>query len=100
MGFKRVKNDIRVEVEPRHPGNFGWVSISGCERSEAETISICESIVQDIKRHVDDIQDARVVYHTELVCEHCDSIWTEGEDSPHNGGCCFKDCEVYEREGY
>lgn len=98
MGYKTEKTNFRVVVEPRHPGDFGFASISGITQSERDWIRDCEEIVSQIKRHVDGISSASCEYDCDLVCEYCGSQWTEGENSTHNGGCCHKDCEIYEKE--
>lgn len=91
------KNDIRVVVQPRSPGDFGSVSISGIKRSESETIEMCEFIAADIRRHVDGLQSrgnrgVEVTWDDVPVCGHCGSDWT-GESAIYNGGCCSKDDE-------
>jgi hypothetical protein len=94
MGLKKTKVNFRVEVTPRAPGDFGICFISGQTRTEEETRSICIDLIQQIRRHVDGIDSAVLVFDVERTCEHCGWQWTEGDDSPHNGGCCAKDCDV------
>jgi len=101
MGKLTNKTNIRVEVEPRSLGDYGWARISGGrERTEKQAISDCEDIAEQIRRHVDGLpsygdRGVCVVWDVEEVCEHCGSVWSEG-DSPHNGGCCAKDCEAFD----
>lgn len=47
-----------------------------------------------MKRHVDDSRDAYVHVESEPVCSECGNRWTEGEDAPHNGGCCGADDKI------
>jgi methionyl-tRNA synthetase len=98
MGYVKKIENLRVVVEPRGAGDFGFASISGMKRTLEEEMAICEDIIQQIKRHVDDIGSVYLERDSELVCEHCGAYWTEGSASKHNGGCCSKDCEVYIKE--
>jgi len=99
MGKQINKADIRVEVRPRSLGDYGQFRISnGRERTEAQAITDCEDIAEQIRRHVDGLPSCRdrgvdVVWDNEEVCEYCGRAWTEG-DSPHNGGCCKEDIKV------
>lgn len=86
--------NFRVEVTPRAPGDYGICFIGGQTRTEEETRSVCNDLIQQIRRHVDGIDSAVLVYDVEKTCEHCGWQWTEGDESLHNGGCCDKDCEV------
>jgi len=99
MGKKTVRDNFLVEVEPRGPGDYGCCSISGKQRTEAESEAICQEIAEDIRRHVDNLPSWRgrgvtVTWDSHEVCEHCGAPWTEG-DAPHNGGCCAEDCKVF-----
>jgi len=94
---KHTTKSYRVNVQPLRPGDFGTCFISGQTRTPQEELRLCETIVCQIRRHVDDIQTPWVSYDIEETCEFCGSKWTEG-DSPHNGGCCHQDCEVFEKQ--
>ena len=101
MGHVKRKEDIHVRVEARDAGDFGMIRIGGMEKSENEAIRDCEEIASQIRRHVDGLPSSRdrgvsVEWTEALYCEHCGSTWSEGENSPHNGGCCAKDCDVLE----
>lgn len=98
---KNRKQNIRVVVYPRSPGDFGSFSISGQKRSEEETLQMCEEIADDIRRHVDNIpsrsiggnsRGVSVEWDDDPVCEYCGSIWSE-DSVTYNGGCCSKDEE-------
>ena len=52
-----------------------------------------DSIVKNIRRHVDDIGHVYVENEYQDECEHCGSQWTE-DSSTYNGGCCAKDQEA------
>ena len=91
-----------VRIDPRRIGFLGSVSVSDemIESKEARRLEmyrdICEAMVDQIKRHVDEVGYVAVEKEVEFVCDHCGSEWTEGPDDPHNGGCCDTDCDVYE----
>ncbi len=86
------RENFRVTVYPRNPGDFGVISFGGVTREEVAWEEFCNDIAADIRRHVDGI--ARDGVHVEwddvAQCSHCSYLWTE--DSPHyNGGCCEVD---------
>ena len=90
------KTNIRVEVEPRQNGDFGFAIMRSLPETEEQMIGRCEAIAEQIRRHVDDLpsrgaRGVSVIWDTEAYCEYCGSPWTEGRDSPHNGGCCDED---------
>lgn len=102
MACKTRRDNFRVEISPKSPGDFGSFFIAGQDQSEANWESDCEEIAEQIRRHVDGLptggrQGVTVVWDDCLECEHCGRTWTEGENSAHNGGCCPKDGEVYEQ---
>lgn len=54
--IKRVEtNDCEIRITARSAGDFGFVRMSGIERTAREEYRLCEEIVSNIKRHVDDI---------------------------------------------
>lgn len=85
-----------VVVDPRSLGDFGGVRLSewAIEPSEKRRLNRyqgrCEEMVEQIRRHVDNVRDARVVEETEAFCAYCGSEWTEAGDA-YNGGCCDED---------
>ena len=80
MGKITQQSNWRVEVEPRQYSHTTATVLQ--ER--------CESIAEQIRRHVDDFRSVEVVCDNEAVCCYCGSKWTErGVD--YNGGCCSKD---------
>jgi hypothetical protein len=97
MGMKKTRTNFRVVVWPKPPGDFGVCFIGGQTRDEKESMDLCEEIVTQIRRHVDGVQQPIASWDVIKVCEHCGSKWTEGESSPHNGGCCKQDCEVFDK---
>lgn len=93
--MKITRGNFRVEVEPRNPGDFKYASISGQTRTEEESISICEEIADDIRRHVDNLpyngnRGVSVIWDEEKVCEHCGSEWNP---TCFGNDCCDKDIE-------
>lgn len=81
-----VRSNIRVEVIPIAPGNFGIARISGVTRSEDDTIKICEDILRQIRRHVDEFESASVVYEFEHECSACGRSWDDGTSDVND--CC------------
>ena len=95
MGKKFVVTGYAVEVEPtpsyaRDP-----------DQKLKEEQRHCQTIVQDIKRHVDGVESAVVHTLGETVCEHCGYAWQP--DSAGVNACCEKDLaehpEDTEKEG-
>ena len=102
MGCTKRATEYYVRVDPRRIGWLGEVRVSDTllEPDEDKRLEMyhdtCEAIVDQIKRHVDDVGSVTTESEKEVVCEFCGSPWTEDADSPHNGGCCEEDCAVYE----
>lgn len=100
MSKKEVKYNIRVEVEPRSPGDFGMISFGGVTRSENQTLQLCEEIADDIRRHVDNLpsgydRGVRVVYDSEFVCSHCSSDWKP--DQKGFNDCCLEHEDEFQK---
>lgn len=102
MARKKRTVEYYVRIDPRRLGAFGSGSISDRLIEPDETRRLedyrlrCEEIVSDIGRHVDNVGSATVESEVEFVCGFCGSGWTEDAESPHNGGCCGKDCDLME----
>ena len=81
---KIVMSDWRVVVYPRNPGDFGFARISGQDQSEDEWRRDCESIANQIERHVDGLPSAgcktAVEYDSKEICTFCGYTWEEEED--------------------
>jgi hypothetical protein len=94
MGKLSKKTNYSVSIEPRKPWIYDETNLD--EQMKAR----CEDIVQQIKRHIDDVAWAGVVYETENTCSFCGRVWTEGGDK-FNGGCCDEDMKncPYEIDG-
>jgi len=75
------KGNFRVEVYPQ-------TTAYGIKVSEEK--DVCQSILNDIKRHVNDVQHAHIVYDEIARCSYCFDRWTEDGDT-YNGGCCEAD---------
>lgn len=86
MGKVLVKHNERVEVELYQP-----VFVS--DESHDSKVAQLNGVARDIRRHVDGVGAATVVWDTTAVCSHCGALWTEAGDI-HNGGCCAVDCDV------
>lgn len=98
MGKRLECDNVRVEVVARSPGDYGYCSIGNQRRSFEDERRECESLADQIRRHVDGLPSGHgrgvdVVWDDHIVCEFCGSRWTE--DGEHNGGCCEKDLEAW-----
>ena len=89
MAVKTNITGYHVEVMPK------TYRLSNMEHELRDQKNICEDMVKEIKRHVDDVDDIYVITEFDLICEHCGSVWTESKYASHNGGCCDKDAEIY-----
>jgi hypothetical protein len=84
---KTTKSNFRVVVGPRRLGDYGFCSMSDrlIHGDDVEKINSlykerCEEIVDQIRRHVDNVGDASVEYDTNVVCSHCGRDWDESPD--------------------
>ena len=95
MGCKSMKKKILVGVTVVVEVENPWIfAKKGDEQLARRWNSRAEDVVSEIRRHVDGIDDMRIQMEHEETCEHCGSDWTEGPQSLHNGGCCWRDCAV------
>ena len=88
MGIIIKNENYRVIVEARKPF---WL-INDDKKLDQEMKSRCEDIVQQIKRHIDDVSYVGLDWDVSKQCEFCGSDWTE-DSKTSNGGCCDKDEE-------
>lgn len=85
------KHNFRVIIEPRRLGNFGFARMSdhllydSDETIQREYEKRCEEIVEDVKRHVDNVGHVSVEWDTEEVCSYCGRSWTESQDDLDHG---------------
>lgn len=84
MPRKEIRDNFRVEIIP-NVRCYGFVV--------ADEQEACEKIVEQVRRHVDDVSSVRVVSDDASACEFCGRRWTE-DDARYNGGCCDKDQEL------
>ena len=88
-----LKENYRVVVEP----NRSYWNRGDLKELEEDKRNTCESIVDDIKRHVDDIQSVDVEFDESEICEFCQRVWEIWEEESEDGGyikgepvCCNK----------
>ena len=93
MGKKRNVTGYHVEIDQDSPSRYPGRNPHYAAQDEKR---ICEEIVRDIKRHVDNVRHVAAVEESEMVCEHCGGIWTEG-DNPDNAGCCDADIDEMDK---
>ena len=92
------RTNFRVQIEPDEPLIYASPNMPREERAQKLERSWqrdCESIAEQIRRHVDGLPGGRdkgvsVVCDTISVCGFCGSDWTE-DDANYNGGCCDAD---------
>ena len=82
---KTERDNYHVEVYPKSNGYIG-------RYTNAEVKDRCETMIEQINRHVDGVNFAELAFDEVSVCSFCGSIWTEKEDN-YNRGCCDKDEE-------
>jgi hypothetical protein len=89
-----MRDNYRVVIEPdiRYAGLGKKDSIEIMKAQAADGKYQSDSILKDVKRHVDGIHSAYVESDDASICEHCHAKWTEASTS-YNGGCCAKDEE-------
>lgn len=85
MSRSPIRENLRVEIYPNEP----WI-FNKSRKLEDALEQACNSIVQQVKRHIDDVHSVSFVYDTRYACEHCGADWTE-ESKDYNGGCCDED---------
>lgn len=78
---KIAKSNFRVEVYPR-------TTAYGIHIDDEE--NVCEQILPEIRRHINDVHSAYIIYDENPVCSNCGSAWSEDGDA-YNGGCCATD---------
>jgi hypothetical protein len=89
---KVVRNiNYRVVVDPRHPAWYDFCR--GDADYERHFKKTCENIVEQIKRHVDDVGFIEIKHDVVATCEYCERPWTE--DDPNYNQCCGRDEEDY-----
>lgn len=93
---KIIKENYHVVVEPNYS-----LYLRDEEREEDARIT-CESIAEEIKRHVDDVNSIETVCDEREICEFCETNWDAYEkDDSENGivaglpGCCNKAQEEF-----
>lgn len=74
------KSNFRIIVEPKRLGDYGSIRTSDSflrkpEQIEKDYQRRCDDMVDQIKRHVDEVGDAYVDFDTESVCGHCGREW-------------------------
>lgn len=79
------KSNFKVVVEPKRLGDYGSIRVSDSffrreDQIEKDYERRCMGMVDQIKRHVDEVDNAYVDYDTEEVCSHCGYEWDENED--------------------
>lgn len=82
------RENFRVEVEP-DTARVYWFKRTP-EELERKIQGLCEDLVAQIRRHVDNLGSINVRWDDEHTCSHCGYAWTE-QSTTYNGGCCDED---------
>ncbi len=89
------RNNWRVVLEPQLPGNVADYVIEPDEDKRNEKYRrLCDDIVSDVRRHVNDVSNVFTECDTEEVCQHCGYKWEEDESSGEPL-CCGKAVEEF-----
>ena len=101
------KTNFRVVIEPRRLGDYGFAKVSDSftGRSEEQIAKDyqerCEEIVEQTKRHVDNVGWIGVEFDSEEICSHCRNTWdvsADDSDPEYPKGtplCCGKAIEEH-----
>ncbi len=87
-----IKHNYRIVIAPRRLGDYGFMTVS--ERmAEPDPVrraklyhERCESMIEQIKRHIDDVGSVYIEHETECSCPYCGNSWTPDEKGYN--GCC------------
>lgn len=76
-----VKTNFKVVIEPRRLGNYGFVSVSdnftgrSSEQIAKDYEKRCEEIIDQVKRHVDNVGYVGIENDSSERCSHCGNDW-------------------------
>lgn len=77
MGFKEIRTNYRLEVEPKGLGDFGAIRMSDGiiepdpERRAKRYEEACKKMAEAIKRNVEGVEHVSVMFDTEYLCGDC-----------------------------
>lgn len=81
MGKVITKDNFRVIIEPKGLGDYGSVRVSDsmfhktpAEREKAYERR-CKEIMEQVKRHVDEVQYVHIDYDAHEHCSFCGYVW-------------------------
>lgn len=80
------KSNFRVVIEPRRLGDYGYVKVSdkftgrSPEQIAKDYERISEEIIEQVKRHVDNVGWIGIECDSEEVCSHCGWNWDVSPD--------------------
>ena len=85
MAKKKIRKDYHVVVRPE---------ISNYHNSNVEQ-SFCLKIQEQIRRHVDGVEQCYIGYTEQTICEFCKSGWEEDENGQPL--CCNRAIEEWDK---
>ncbi len=84
MNAKGDPNNWHIEVYPRNAGNFGICSISGIYYDDNQCEILSRDIMDEIKRHVNDVQGTYLVFDS-FLCTKCGNHFNTSKEAED---CC------------
>ncbi|MCK9245231.1 MAG: hypothetical protein M0R74_15485 [Dehalococcoidia bacterium] len=91
MKIRKLEN-FRVIVIPADIMRIYFSKSDDSYRDEKRT---CHEIVDNIKRHIDDVEDVYMDFETKEICSFCERIWEE--DDTGCPVCCQDAIDEYEK---
>lgn len=86
--MSKIRTDPHVKVTPTV---YSWVS-SDPQKRRVSLERFCEDIVEQIKRHVDGIDEVEIAYNE--ICEFCGELWNE--EASGRPRCCDEAIDEWE----
>ena len=90
------RDNYRIEVYPREPGDFGGAYVGGMTQSHDELMRQLERMQRQIERHIDGLPSrgvkSAIFWDTHYVCEHCERDIAE-QDETECSDCGEKICQ-------
>lgn len=86
------KSNFRVEIIPT--GQEGMFITRTPERIESLYKEVCKKIVEQVKRHVDNVGSVGMAWDTTHICSHCGWEWEIDESGVPT--CCQEAIDEHE----
>lgn len=96
------KSNYRVIIEPKGLGDYGSIRVSDSmfhktqQDKEKAYECRCKEIIEQVKRHVDEVGYVHIDYDAEEKCSHCGYTWEVSEDGVPL--CCDEAVKEFETQ--